>query len=1221
MNKLLQSQLGINSGARARALRALFLVLPLLALADIAGAQPAQVPLTSRSLPPPPPNVMVTIDDSGSMLSDAMPEGAFSVNGKEVTLLGEYVIAFPGDPLKNLAGGRVVSAITTDTKTSPAPVFQKQYRSPQVNSIWYDPSVLYLPWVGPDGVNRLPPSDPAAAPYNPATTAALNLTKTVTLGSASTPKVGEWCKELGKCSNKLGNLSFNPGLYYILTPGADPNNAASYTTYNINSTVAAAKVFPRAATRTDCQTNAGECSQAEERQNFANWFTYYRTRELLTKGAVSDTLASFVDKIRAGWAQINMTNDPNGTRRVQADVKFLDGGANSHLSSMLGNIQTYQSDGRTPLRVAMDEVGAYFQSSDENNPWLTVPGDASSGSLECRRAMNVLMTDGYYNDENFSSPNVDGENGPWHGDPSATETTASNPLNKSPMRYVKAVPYQDSYSSTLADVAMKYFVEDLRKDIANKVMPVAGDIAYWQHLNQYTVGLGVKGTLDASTPAAKKATLAAIMAGSLSWPNPDDGDPQKIDDMWHAAVNTGGDFYSVRNAPELANALVEAINGAVEPPASEAGVAVSSNSLVTGSLKLVPWFTGTAWTGDLAAYAMDTKGVFPTTHTWLASAGVGLAAERNLYTWDGTKSIEFKSVPSMGAVQTEVGATTLTDYIRGDASNEGIGPTSYRRRNGKLLGDFVNSPPVYVKDLVNLGYEKFDTSYTEYLKQKGARATPLVFLGGNAGMLHVFSGGSSSTDGKELYGYLPKDGLKNLKIIAKTNYGTASNFHQFFVDGPLVETDAMIATRRYPTAAWSNLVLGSMGAGGTGLFALHVDTLSPTTLNAETLLWEKSKADITNLGYVFSPIVAGKLRGAGGWVGLVGNGAFSDSGTASLLVLDLATGAVKQELVVDATGGNGLMGVTLLHNVSNEVVAAYAGDLKGNVWRFDFDADGVGAIGFGKTALFTATGSGGAQPITAAPQWVRNTAGPGRVVVFGTGKLMTTADAVDGQKQTLYGVLDPTPEGASSVTSVSPFRGLTNVRTVLAPRTAATDARTNPNVATSYYDITGSPIDWATQKGWYMDLPFPNDQGPAFQREIYPVLILQGSYAFFQTLVPAEDAADCDTANGAGYNYLLNASTGLPSTSPVLDTDNSGTVDDKDLAGVGGFSTGADGSDKVVEAKSACTTEPCEPDTRCPPGTTAMRDESSTGSQFMCVPNQPSIVKDRIWRRIVTPPL
>lgn len=1169
------------------------------AVAASAWAQMSQVPLTSRSSPPPAPNVMVTIDDSGSMLSDALPEGSFTLNGGSVILLGNWVAGFPADPRK---GNSYQRGTVTAIKGAGATVYQMQFRSSQVNSIWYDPAITYLPWVSTDGLTRMANANPAAARWDPVvSTATFNLTDTTkSYSSGTNPSVTWYTSAYG---TNTGSKPFNPGLYYVLTPGADPTLTASYTEYDVNQ---AGSTFPKAATRTDCLTLTSNCSQAEELKNFANWFTYYRMRESFTKGAVSETLANFVDRIRAGWGQINPSNaiyNPGSV--VQQGIMPMD---KLYLSSLLTNLQQYTSYPSTPTRTALDAVGKYFMDTTANNPWLTTPGVAGSGVLSCRRSVNVLMTDGYYNDSYSSAGNVDNVNGPDYKN--------ANPNNKSPTQYLAKAPYSDTYSNTLADVVMQYYVTDLQPGIDNKVPTSANDIAYWQHLTQYTVGLGVNGKLlTSSTPANKAATLAAIAAGTKAWPDPSAGNAEKIDDLWHAAVNTGGDFYSVRNPKELATALATAFTAATSPPVSEGGVAVSANTLITGSLKLVPWFNTPSWTGELDAYALGANGQFSATPSWSASAGVPAAASRKLYTWDstagasGTPVVEFKDTNTK--LVTQLGAN-LINYIRGDTSLEGT-DQPYRWRNGATLGDFVDSPPVYVKDLVDLNYDSLDSGYRSFVNQKKSRANAAIFLGGNAGILHAFNG----ADGKELFGYLPSPGLKNLNIVAAKNYGTAANFHQFFVDGPLIETDALIATRRVPGVAWSNLVLGSMGAGGTGIFALHVDTVDPTNpLDANTVLWEKSSADIGSLGYVVSPMTAGKLPGSGGWVALVGNGAYSTSGSASLLVLDLATGVVKQELVVDITGSNGLMGVTLLQNTNQEIVAAYAGDLKGNLWRFDFDASGSGTVGFGGKPLFTALGSGAGQPITAAPQWVRNPSGNGRVVVFGTGRLLNTTDASSTQQQSLYGVLDPTADGASSLGATSPFNGLADGRTLLSPRTAATTPMTNPatGVTTSYYAITGPAINWSTQRGWYMDLPFPLN-GTGRQREVYPILILQGAYALFQTIVPPAIATDCDTVSGAGYNYLLEAATGLPISTPTFDTNRDGVINASDMQNVGGFSTAADGSDKVAKIQD------CSGTGLCPDGKVLYSDINSISQESMAIPKQVSVVKDRIWRQIMNPPL
>ena len=218
--------------------------------------------------------------------------------------------------------------------------------------------------------------------------------------------------------------------------------------------------------------------------------------------------------------------------------------------------------------------------------------------------------------------------------------------------------------------------------------------------------------------------------------------------------------------------------------AAEAGVAVSANVLLTAGLKFVPKYKAGSWNGDLEAYSLGTDGVAATTATWKASTAgnVPAADKRHLYTWNSSdkvaESFDWASMATSGNGSL-VGSELLTNYIRGDATNEGVG-NDFRSRGGKVLGDFIDSPPVYVKDLVDLGYGAVDTSYSSHLASKQGRTKSVVFLGGNAGILHAFDGAT----GAELFGYLPQAGLANLKIIAEKDYGTPTNYHRYFVDGP-----------------------------------------------------------------------------------------------------------------------------------------------------------------------------------------------------------------------------------------------------------------------------------------------------------------------------------------------------------------------------------------------------------------------------------------------------
>ncbi|MBT9594701.1 MAG: hypothetical protein IV094_01780 [Vitreoscilla sp.] len=1221
--------------------------LALLALvANAWGAsEPAQVPLTSRVAEPPTPNVMLTIDDSGSMLADFMPEGTFKLNGYNVNLANDWVGGFPADWRKLCTSGQkncvagtwptgnYLAGVVTSRKTG-ASVYEMQYRSPDVNKIYYNPDLLYLPWYKSDGSgDRMPNATLSAAKLDPViSNGTFNLSINYTL-AAGNQITTNWFT--GPGTKKVIGRDFYPGLVYRLTAGANPTATGSYTRYDINATDGSHAPSLPSVNRTDCMANKVyvKCTLAQEQQNFANWFTYYRMRESLTKAAVSESFVIFKDKLRVGWGRINKNNsdtiDGASFKVVETEtnggpMRPLDG---NRLGKVLTGVQKLASWPSTPLRVALDEVGRYFFVDDgvhsnvrpaAGSPWLTDPANEASEKLTCRRSVSLLMTDGYYNDSYTAAGDVDGTNGPSY-------TGTENPGNYSPTEYVAQRPYIDApnaLSNTLADVASRYYVMDMDTTIANKVPPVSGDIAYWQHLTQFMVGLGVYGTLDSSTPEAKSETLKQITAGTKNWPDPASGSSQKIDDMWHAAVNTGGDFYSVSNVTELTEALKDAFGRAAGNEAKEAGVATASSTLVADNVKYVPKYKSVSWFGDLEAWALDIDGNTPDFPTWRASEKLPAHGSRNLFTWVGSDAIEFTSGKS--SVVELVGSKELVDYIRGDTSKEGDGQAFRSRRVGvtnQLLGDFVDSPPVVVKGLLDLGYAAFDASYADYLAQKQARTDSAIVLGGNAGMVHAFRG----SDGVEVFGYLPQEGLSNLPIIASKDYGTTSNFHRFFVNGPMNETDAKIDDQ------WTNLVLGAMGSGGKTFFALRFPTDFGATLDAADLgksavLWEKSGKDDGDIGYMFADFAVGKIKG-GGWKAFIGNGVYSSNGNSVLLVVDIKTGAIDK-ITVDSSGNTGMMGVSLIKDATTrEVLGAYAGDLKGNVWRFDFEGASSAdwKVGFSGEPLFVAMNAGGDRlPITVPPVFVLHPT-KGRVVLVGTGRLIDTVDSDSIDKQTFFGVWDNVPVGEFSSQAVSPFYGQANGRDKLQEQKVNLTPLEN-TAGGIYYSVETTPVNWTSQLGWLMDLPFEG------QRVLYPSLVLGLDYVFFSTVVPARDVAQCESSSGKGYNYLLVAADGTQPTSAIFDTDGNGVVDESDQA-ASGFETKGDGRDAIVNDKDdpliggdlkdgsngsdgdgsggkgkICNTEGCEDVdlkciSNCPPP-----------------PGANKAVVDRVWKQIMNPP-
>ncbi|MCA0175004.1 MAG: hypothetical protein LCH73_01750 [Proteobacteria bacterium] len=1233
----------------------------LLALAGAALAQPkpAQVPLLSQSAPPPNPNVMITLDDSGSMGGQSVPEGTFTVNGQVVSFpANNWVLVTPLDPSINAispANRRFLPQLSSSNNSNVFDIslFAAQTFSSSVNRIYYDPTVRYLPWFRPDAT-RMAPASPAAPLWDPMIPGfgAYNTTQ------ANTTIRTRWCATITNCGDNLDRRWW-AGIYTVLKPGSDPNNLNNYAVYNINgSTVlwgGKSVTLPyslpiKPPGRLDCVGSAARCTQAEERQNFANWFQYYRSRMLLAKGALVEVVINSQSSApRFGFGSINspmMTVDGDSTRVVRVPTREY---ALAHRTTLITDIQSMKAGGGTPLRPAVMAVGDYFsRSGSTGNPWASDPGRSGSPVLACRRSYHILMTDGYYNDATNDAGNVDNTIGPTHalGIPDLTPVP--------PNHYTPARPFSDNYSSTLADVAMQYYVNDLQPSLDNKVQPVTGELsdpAYWQHLSQFSVGLGVSGTLAASTPAERIATLAAIRSGSLAWPNPAIGNPQKIDDMFHAAVSTRGDYFQANNASEMTTALVSAVGRASAAGRAEAGVSLSSNAFVADSLLFVPSYRSGQWFGDVQAYEIDDA-----THDvrvdaggnkvvrWTASAKRPDADERNLYTWGVSPAggVAFTNKAMDAATKnlistTATGRAELINYLRGDASKEGDGsdPAKPYRLRGDLgkLPDFLNSPPILVRNRSAGAYDLLPLdgpTYNAYLTAKQNRSKGALFIGGNGGMLHAFDAGS----GEEVFGFLPRTTLPGLIDLSKQNYGTATTPHRLFVDGPLSEHDALIARSSSP-AAWRNVLLSSLGGGGKALFALEAGRGDPTALDASSVMWEVADSA---MGYMLADARVGKLKGAGlgeGWKVFVGNGVYSSDGSATLLVVNLATGAVEKKITVDSSGGNGLMGVRLVLNDKQEVYAAYAGDLKGNLWRFDFESATDVAkwqVGFKGKPLFRAvTGAGlTPQPITAPPIYGAHPEG-GTVVVAGTGRLIDVGDTTDTQLQSVFGVRDPTLTNESSANADSPFLAYLssgNGKIELQVQTIT------PSSVAGYFDITGNAVDWKTKKGWYMDLGGLDSGLDNGTRVIVsPKRVL--SYTYIDAVVPGAAPQACESSSGKGYGFIVQLLSGARPATPIFDTNGDNKVDSSDTAAAAGFVSGGDGRDGVQAATGdilgsgsddggEVRQQSCLPDESkppfCPVPNTCLVVIHTAGEAIkQCLPFTPT-ARDRVWQQLMTPP-
>lgn len=1094
---------------------------------------PSQLPLLVKDGSQGKPNVMFTFDDSGSMtwsfLPDALRSSPYSYGLVDPVM-------HPRDTLAVAYGSRCY------VRTDGSSVASRKMRSADFNPLYYNPEVTYTPWSRADGTS-FAPSPPTAAwidplaqvdPANASTTVTVNLLTAANVTPPQPPAVSDstgWCQPPN--AGQFSSLMFRPSVYYQLNAGASGTGLNDYTLIDLTNN---AQVLPlKASTRTDCSSDplVLRCTLAQERQNFANWFTYYRTRSLSGKGAVSRAFGAQGGNLRVGYGRINkaasVVDGGSSLATVERGVRDFSGNDRQAFFSWLYRIAP---SGGTPLRRAMDDVGRYYTRSDNRGPWGNTPGsDDASDHLECRKSYHILMTDGNWNSSAASSAAVRANN---DGTPGPTHTSATGET----YTYEAVSPYADNYVNTLADVASYYWKNDLRPLLPNRVKPDNANPAFWQNLVQFTVSFGLGGTLDPSLPP-----------GTVPWPLVQQDDPTGVDDLWHAAVNSHGQFLSAGNPDQFAQKLGSILDDIASRQSSEAGVASASTAMKAGNRKYVPLYRTKVWSGDLEAWTLAASGDVDGAMLWSASEKMPAFGARNISVWNGSAAVPFNYATLSGqgllsdmaltgnAAQNEA----LVNYLRGDRSKEG---SDYRKRSG-VLGDIVNSPPTYVKGLVNLQYNFLpagtagQSSYEAFVSAKAGRAG-MVYVGANDGMLHAFKDG----DGVEAFAFVPRAVLPHLSLLAASSYG-----HRFYVDGPLVETDAYLN-------GWKNVLIGSAGAGARSVFALDV---TDPAMNASKVMWEFNNFNNSNpeLGYVLGAPEAG-LMANGQWAAVFGNGVGGASGRAQLFIVNLSTGALIQKIDTGVGGDNGLGGVRLIKNAENIVVGAYAGDIKGNMWRFDLAAPssaqwkaGFVTAGVPKPLVTAKSSAGAVQPIVAAPEYFDHPKG-GTLVVFGTGKLQDAADVDDQSGQSLYGIWDKTALGGTSLAG----QQVSDLNTLATQ--SVTGSVTGGN-GTTYYSVSSNAVDWATQRGWRMALT------QAVGQRVISTPQWVGPSVLFSTMSPVSAVATnpCDASDGQGFNFLLNPLTGGTFVMPVLDTNGDGVVTAADGV-VAGYRTIADGRDSVL---------------------------------------------------------
>lgn len=745
--------------------------------------------------------------------------------------------------------------------------------------------------------------------------------------------------------------------------------------------------------------------------------------------------------------------------------------ANANYNSLISSINSLGAIANTPLAEAYYEVTRYFRGM---TPYYnTTPSTYTSPiQYRCQRNYGVVITDGLPTyDRTFPTNDpLGGANLPnWDG-----KNNDGDNLNG------------DGEGDTLYldDIAKFAYDIDMRTggtDAANKGWD-ATDFPK-QNMFTYTVGF----------------TAANAMLSD-------------------AAVYGKGIYYQATDSAGLNTALSAALNDITSRAGTGGGVA-SNSSLTTSSVYFQTQYDPTDWRGTIKAFPITTDGtVNTTTPIWSTDKQIVPGITPTYESWNSlTNAVIPLSFLNFSLPQQLVLSANLPLGISGldlVQWSKGTNKTGLKTRT-VLLGDVINSPLAYASPTDNPASDPAsDNSYSTYLDIKSNSMNPTLVVNANDGLVNVID----PSTGKRLYAYMPSTVLSNLHYVADPNYINGVS-HKFLVDGQISIVDVQFAS------SWKTLAIGGAGSGGKGFYALQL--FNTGTYNIVKALWDISSvtAGFANMGYAYAKPEVAQLPD-GRWAAFISNGYGSTNGVASLFVVDVSNGALIKEIAVDTSGNNGLSSVKLRVNAQSVVQYAYGGDLKGQMWKFDFTGQTASTwkVGLGGSPLFTASG-GANQPITAQPV-VGNNPNGGKMVYFGTGKMLEAADKTTTATQAFYAVWDNDGTSANYRESDLVAQAITS--------------------SAQFFTTTQNDVNYAAKKGFYLPLIYNNFA--TGERIIYAAVLAFGRVQFTTAIV---DTTDPCSSSGSGRFGDLDALNGKMLSYPVLDTNGDGQINSSDATSSG----------------------------------------------------------------------
>ena len=944
------------------------------------------------------------------------------------------------------------------------------YKSSQCNSIYYDPAIIYSVPKNYDGSDFTLATSFTAA-YNDG----------YNTGNGQTNLSTKFQAHSGDASQAA--------YYYKYSGSQTPNFLNTTNTFykECNSTIGqtpGSGVF----TKVTVSATSGPGS-TDERQNFTNWYTYYRSRILMMKSGAGRAFSTIGANYRIGFMTLFTVPSNSTTDPLYLKISDFDA---TQKQAWYQKLYDVDPSGNTPLKAALSTAGRNYAGKIGPDPI----------QYSCQQNFTILTTDGYWNSGTPAGTDLNGNN---IGDVDNNSSVWPRPMFDGNIGSV----------GTLADVAAYYYITDLRPtggtcntgvsgaDVCNDNVPTSElDDNPKQHMTTFTIGLGVNGQLgykdDYQNPKTKPSTdYNNISQGPQNWPKPQGDTLTTIDDLWHAAVNGHGGYFSAKNPNGLVSGLRQALAGVSARDAAGAAAATSNLEPTPGdNFAYVANYRTQKWDGDVEARTIDlATGAVSSTAVWSAQANLdGLVTAstdtRTIFTVIGGVKKDFLpasfSAAQLASWFTPGNAPTLTqyagwtpaqkllatpdsmiNYLRGQFGFEQRATnlvTPFYRQRDHVLGDIVNGKPVYVK-IPPFFYN--DPFYGTFKGGLSSRAG-MVYAAANDGMLHAFD----SATGVEKWAYIPSFVLPNLKALADETYPTA---HQFYTDGSPVAADICTTAPCGSVANWKTILVGGLNGGGKGYYALDI-----TTPGSPNVLWEFSHV---NMGYTYGLPIIAKLKD-GKWYVFLTSGYNNNTGDGKghLFVLEAATGVLKYTLdtnVGDPATPSGLSKISAWVDeglTDNTVLRIYGGDLMGNLWRFDpndiYPPAGRDAVQLASLMVSTVP-----QPITTKPELglVRGYATPTTqypVVFVGTGRYLGPSDVLNTVQQSVYAIKDPLDGVGVGDVRGTPVSSCTGANKFVKQNLIVS--------GTGKFTVSNNPVDFAFNCGWYLD--FSASPNPAGER-------------------------------------------------------------------------------------------------------------------------------------------